>query len=61
MEIIPKEFDIQAVTEKYQTAAIDDNCMNTVRIQEMNQYNQLLHCMKTTLKLVLDAVQGKTT
>lgn len=57
LEILPKEFDVEVAKGKYPIT--EDDCRNMLFIQEVTQYNQLLHCIKTTLQQVLNAIQGK--
>lgn len=57
LEKLPSDFDIDSVKEKY---PIDYNeSMNTVLVQEMERFNNLLREIRSTCKNVHDGILGK--
>lgn len=53
---LPETFDVDTIQEKHPVR--NENCMNTVLIQEITQYNSLLECIRSTSMGVLKAIQG---
>lgn len=54
LEALPNRFDLKTVNETHPTS----NSVNLVLLQEIQQYNRLLSCIRTTSMQVLDAIQG---
>ncbi|XP_053595266.1 dynein axonemal heavy chain 7 [Microplitis demolitor] len=55
-ERLPDLFDLEAAVKKYPVRY--DESMNTVLVQELERYNNLLHVVRTSLEMLENAIWG---